>query len=119
MRILLGQVLPASTAPQNPQNPFQDTAVVDPRAATTAILARFREQGRDFLPLRFGQQRTRPRHRPSRGAADSPYRSFRKTQPSFFQTLPGLAIIPAHGRSAYKKFFPGGPQSCVSNQYTR
>src|SRR5712692_7545231 len=87
MRILLGQVLPASTAPQNPQNPFQDTAVVDPRAATTAILARFREQGRDFLPLRFGQQRTRPRHRPSLGAADSPYRSFRKTQPSFFQTL--------------------------------
>src|SRR5216684_3085292 len=63
------------------------TAVVDPRAATTAILARFREQGRDFLPLRFGQQRTRPRHRPSLGAADSPYRSFRKTQPSFFQTL--------------------------------
>src|SRR5437016_12197320 len=87
MRILLGQVLPASTAPPNPQNPFQDTAVVDPRAATTAILARFREQGRDFLPLRFGQQRTRPRHRPSLGAADSPYRSFRKTQPSFFQTL--------------------------------
>jgi glyoxylase-like metal-dependent hydrolase (beta-lactamase superfamily II) len=30
--------------------------------------------------------------------------------------LPGLAIIPAHGRSAYKKFFPGGPLSCVSGQ---
>jgi glyoxylase-like metal-dependent hydrolase (beta-lactamase superfamily II) len=29
--------------------------------------------------------------------------------------VPGLAILPAHGRSAYKKFFPGGPQSCVSN----
>jgi glyoxylase-like metal-dependent hydrolase (beta-lactamase superfamily II) len=29
---------------------------------------------------------------------------------------PGLAIIPAHGRSAYKKFFPGGPLSCVSAQ---
>src|SRR5579859_690434 len=28
--------------------------------------------------------------------------------------LPGLAIIPAHGRSAYKKFFPNGPLSCVS-----
>jgi N-acyl homoserine lactone hydrolase len=27
-----------------------------------------------------------------------------------------LAIIPAHGRSAYKKFFPGGPLSCVSGQ---
>jgi len=30
--------------------------------------------------------------------------------------LPGLAIIPAHGRSAYKKFFPGGPLSCRSGQ---
>jgi N-acyl homoserine lactone hydrolase len=30
--------------------------------------------------------------------------------------LPELAIIPAHGRSAYKKFFPGGPLSCVSGQ---
>jgi hypothetical protein len=29
--------------------------------------------------------------------------------------LPGLAILPAHGRSAYKKFFPGGPQSCISS----
>jgi glyoxylase-like metal-dependent hydrolase (beta-lactamase superfamily II) len=29
---------------------------------------------------------------------------------------PGLAIIPAHGRSAYKKFFPGGPLSCVPGQ---
>jgi N-acyl homoserine lactone hydrolase len=28
----------------------------------------------------------------------------------------GLAIIPAHGRSAYKKFFAGGPQTCVSGQ---
>ena len=32
------------------------------------------------------------------------------------ELLPGLAIIPAHGRSAYKKFFPAGPQSCVSDQ---
>jgi len=32
------------------------------------------------------------------------------------ELLPGLAIIPAHSRSAYKKFFPGGPQSCVSGQ---
>jgi glyoxylase-like metal-dependent hydrolase (beta-lactamase superfamily II) len=30
--------------------------------------------------------------------------------------LPDLAIIPAHGRSAYKKFFPAGPLSCVSAQ---
>jgi len=32
------------------------------------------------------------------------------------EKVPGLAIIPAHGRSAYKKFFPGGPLSCVSSQ---
>jgi N-acyl homoserine lactone hydrolase len=32
------------------------------------------------------------------------------------EKLPDLAIIPAHGRSAYKKFFPGGPLSCVSAQ---
>src|SRR6201997_1279863 len=30
------------------------------------------------------------------------------------EMVPSLAIIPAHGRSAYKKFFPAGPQSCVS-----
>jgi glyoxylase-like metal-dependent hydrolase (beta-lactamase superfamily II) len=30
------------------------------------------------------------------------------------EKLPELAIIPAHGRSEYKKFFPGGPLSCVS-----
>ena len=32
------------------------------------------------------------------------------------ETVRGLAIIPAHGRSAYKKFFPAGPLSCVSAQ---
>lgn len=32
------------------------------------------------------------------------------------EKVPGLAIIPAHGRSAYKKLFPGGPLSCVSGQ---
>jgi glyoxylase-like metal-dependent hydrolase (beta-lactamase superfamily II) len=32
------------------------------------------------------------------------------------ETVPGLAIIPAHSRSAYKKFFPAGPLSCVSAQ---
>jgi N-acyl homoserine lactone hydrolase len=32
------------------------------------------------------------------------------------EKLPELAIIPAHGRSAYKKFFPAGPLSCVSAQ---
>jgi glyoxylase-like metal-dependent hydrolase (beta-lactamase superfamily II) len=35
------------------------------------------------------------------------------------EEVPGLAIIPAHGRSAYKKFFPGGPLTCVSGQRRR
>lgn len=30
------------------------------------------------------------------------------------EKVPALAIIPAHGRSAYKKFFPAGPLTCVS-----
>ena len=33
--------------------------------------------------------------------------------------LPELAIIPAHGRSAYLKFFPGGPVTCVSSDAIR
>jgi N-acyl homoserine lactone hydrolase len=32
------------------------------------------------------------------------------------ENLPELAIVPAHGRSAYKKFFPGGPSTCVSGR---
>ena len=32
------------------------------------------------------------------------------------ERVPELAILPAHGRSAYKKFFPSGPLSCVSGQ---
>jgi glyoxylase-like metal-dependent hydrolase (beta-lactamase superfamily II) len=32
------------------------------------------------------------------------------------EKVPGLTILPAHGRSAYKKFFTGGPLSCVSAQ---
>jgi len=32
------------------------------------------------------------------------------------EKVPGLSILPAHGRSAYKKFFPSGPLSCVSGQ---
>src|SRR6266705_5644669 len=87
MRIFLRQILPASPAAENPQNPFQDTTVLDPRATALEMLARSGEQGRDFLPLRFGQQRTGPRHRPSFGAADSAYPAFRKKQPSSYQTF--------------------------------
>ena len=29
------------------------------------------------------------------------------------EAVPALAIIPAHGRGAYKKLFPAGPQTCV------
>ncbi|HVB56151.1 MAG TPA: hypothetical protein VNE63_06960, partial [Candidatus Acidoferrales bacterium] len=54
----LRQVLPASPAPQNPQNPFQHTVVFDPRTTALALFGRLGEQGRDFLPLCFGQQRT-------------------------------------------------------------
>jgi len=32
------------------------------------------------------------------------------------EKVPELAIIPAHGRSAYKRFFPGGPLTCVLGQ---
>ncbi|HEY6944952.1 MAG TPA: MBL fold metallo-hydrolase, partial [Candidatus Acidoferrum sp.] len=32
------------------------------------------------------------------------------------EMVPALAIIPAHGRNAYKKFFQAGPLSCVSGQ---
>jgi N-acyl homoserine lactone hydrolase len=35
------------------------------------------------------------------------------------QMLPELAIIPAHGRSAYLKFFPGGALSCVTSDAPR
>ena len=31
-------------------------------------------------------------------------------------TVPALAIIPAHGRSAYKKLFPRGPWTCVAGE---
>jgi len=87
VRIFLRQILPTSPTPQNPQNPFQHTTILDPRAATLVVPGWFGEQGRDFLPLRFGQQRTGSRHRPSSGAADSAYPRFRKMQPSSFQTL--------------------------------
>src|SRR5271155_3351123 len=85
MREFLRQVLPASPAPQNPQNPFQHTTVRNPGTTTLALFGRLGEQGRDLLPLRFGQQCTRSGHRPSLGAADSPYRSSQKIQPPYFQ----------------------------------
>ena len=81
MREFLRQVLPASPAPQNPQNPFQHPAVLDPRTTALALFGRLGEQGRDFLPLRLGQQRTAPRHRPCFGAADFSYLPFPNTQP--------------------------------------
>src|ERR1700693_5844503 len=87
MREFLGHVLPASPAPQNPQNPFQHVPVLDPRTTALAWFGRFREQRGNLLPLRFGQQRTGPRHRPSFGAADLAYLLFSKIQPQSFQCL--------------------------------
>src|SRR5216683_1974337 len=114
MRILLGQVLPASTAPQNPQNPFQDTAVVDPRTATLAVLARFGKQGSDFLPLHFRQQRTRPGHRPSFGAADFAYLASEKTQlPSFQEPVLGYATASSQ-RAKHESAPPRGSRATPS-----
>src|SRR5207249_10528115 len=92
MRILLGQGLPSCPAPQNPQNAIRHATALDPRTATLAVLARFGKQGSDFLPLHFRQQRTRPGHRPSFGAADFAYLSSEKTQlPSFQEPVLGYA----------------------------
>src|ERR1700680_4212236 len=43
MREFLGHVLPASPAPQNPQNPFQHMPVLDPRTTALALFGRLRE----------------------------------------------------------------------------
>src|ERR1700733_8361759 len=103
MRKSLRQVLPASPAPKNPQNPFQHTTVFDPRATALALLGRLGEQGRNFLPLRFGQQRTRSGHRPSLGAADSAYLSSQKTHlPSFQAPVLGYATASSQ---KYLKFW--------------
>src|ERR1700716_1363047 len=116
MRIFLRQVLPAGPTPQNPENPFQHTAVLGPRAATAAILARFGKQGRDFLPLRFAQQRTRSGHRPSFGAADFACLSSEKTQlPSFQEPVLGYATASRYvPREPATRGADGGssPQEC-------
>src|ERR1700694_2213441 len=92
MREFLWQVLPASPAAQNPQNPFQHATVLNPGTTALALFGRLGEQGRDLLPLRFGQQRTRSGHRPSLGAADSPYLPSQKIQlPSFQDPVLGYA----------------------------
>src|ERR1700686_3550116 len=92
MREFLWQVLPASPAEQNPQNPFQHATVLNPGTTALALFGRLGEQGRDLLPLRFGQQRTRSGHRPSLGAADSPYLPSQKIQlPSFQDPVLGYA----------------------------
>lgn len=51
MRIFLRQIVPAGAAPENSEDPFQHTTILDPRAAATARLREFGEQGREFLPL--------------------------------------------------------------------
>ncbi len=57
MGILFRQVLPPSAAAQNPQNPFQHTTALDPRATALAVFGRFREQGRDCASVSNGPDR--------------------------------------------------------------
>src|ERR1700674_4776855 len=97
MREFLRQVLSSSPAPQNPQNPFQHMTVLNPGTTALALFGRLGEHGRDLLPLRFGQQRTRSGHRPSFGAADSAYLSSQKIQlPSFQDPVLSYATASSH-----------------------
>src|SRR6516162_27497 len=75
-RKLLRQITPASSAAQNPQNAFQPFAVVGRRSSALCVFPSFWEQGPDLFPLRFGQQPTVSRHRPSLGAAAWSYHPF-------------------------------------------
>src|SRR5207245_9931979 len=75
-----GQILPASAAAQNPQNPFEHLAVGGPRPSAASPRTWTRKQGPDLLPLGVGQQTTVARHRPSSGAADLVYLAFPSTQ---------------------------------------
>jgi hypothetical protein len=77
---LFGQVAPTSPAAQNPQNAFQDFAVIGRRSPAVAAFPSSREQGPHLLPLGVGQQATASRHRPSFGAAHSAYRAFWENQ---------------------------------------
>src|SRR5579859_4456791 len=79
-RELFGQILPASTAAQNPQNPFEHLAVGGARPSAASPRMRTRKQGPDLVPLGVGQQTTVSRHRPSIGAADLVYLAFPSTQ---------------------------------------
>jgi len=93
-------------------DPFQHLTIRNPRTTTLALFGRLGKQGRDLLPLRFGQQRTRSGHRPSFGAADSPYLSSQKTQlPSFHYPVLGCATA-----SSEFEFFHGVvlPECCTS-----
>src|SRR5713226_8462749 len=49
MREFLRQILPASPAPQNPQNPFQHTAVLDPRTTALALFGGLGSKGAIFF----------------------------------------------------------------------
>lgn len=77
---LLGQILPASAAAQNPQNTFEDLAVGGARPSAASPRTWTRKQGPDLLPLGVGQQTTVSRHQPSIGAADLVYLAFPSTQ---------------------------------------
>src|ERR1700693_4128000 len=116
MREFLWQVLPASPAAQNPQNPFQHATVLNPGTTDLALFGRLGEQGRDLLPLRFGQQRTRSGHRPSLGAADSPYLPSQKIQlPSFHDAVSGYATASSNLIDQMGYLGDGNPQPHALN----
>src|SRR5882672_8318723 len=75
-REFVRQILPASAAAQNPQNPFENFAILGSRPATVPGIARFRQQRSDLLPLGVGQQTTVSRHEASLGAAAPTYLAF-------------------------------------------
>src|SRR5579863_6065928 len=73
---LFGQITPASSAAQNPQDAFQHVAIVLRGPSALRTFGSLREQGPDLFPLGVGQQPTVSRHRSSLGAAAMAYRAF-------------------------------------------
>jgi hypothetical protein len=88
---------------RNPLSPTAPHARVEPVISTIpGMSACWIETGKTFSSFSFGST-----------AGDILVRHPTRLS-ELHEKVPGLAIIPAHGRSAYKKFFPCGPMSCIS-----